>query len=43
MCGYFCVGFIDFILKGKISLVYTNLYSPNENKMNSKIVLKYFQ
>ena len=43
MCGYFCVGFIDFILKGKSSLVYTNLHSPNENKMNGKIVLKYFQ
>ena len=27
MCGYFCIGFIDFILKGKSFLVYTNLFS----------------
>ena len=26
MCGYFCVGFIDFMLKGKSLLVYTNLF-----------------
>ena len=30
MCGYFCIGFIDFMLKGKILLEYTNLFSPNE-------------
>ena len=29
MCGYFCIGFIDFILKGKSLLEYTNLFSPN--------------
>ena len=29
MCGYFCIGFIDFMLKGKSLLDYTNLYSPN--------------
>ena len=27
MCGYFCIGFIDFILKGKSLLDYTNLFS----------------
>ena len=27
MCGYFCIGFIDFMLKSK-SL--TNLFSPND-------------
>ena len=26
MCVYFCVGFIDFVLKGKIFLDYTNLF-----------------
>ena len=30
MCGYFCIGFIDFMLKGKSLLDYTNLFSPNE-------------
>ena len=24
MCGYFCIGFIDFMLKGKSLLEYTN-------------------
>ena len=30
MCGYFCIGFIDFALKGKNLLEYTNLFSPND-------------
>ena len=30
MCGYFWIGFIDFILKGKSLLDYTNLFSPND-------------
>ena len=36
MCGYFCVGFIDFMLKGKSLLDYTNLFSPNEMKRMMK-------
>ena len=28
-CGYFCIGFIDFMLKGKILTDFTNLFSPN--------------
>ena len=43
MCGYFCIGFIDFILKGKSLLEYTNLFSSNDYEENDKIVLKYFQ
>ena len=43
MCGYFCMGFIDFILKGKSLLEYTNVFSPNEYKRNDKMILKYFQ
>ena len=43
MCGYFCIGFIDFMLKGKSSLDYTNLFSPNDYKQDDKIILKYFQ
>ena len=30
MCGYFCIGFIDFILKGKSLLEYTNIFPPND-------------
>ena len=30
MCGYFCVGFIDFMLKGTSLPDYTNLFSPND-------------
>ena len=43
MCEYFCIGFIDFMLKGKRSLEYTNLFSPNEYEKNDKTILKYFQ
>ena len=32
MCGYFCIGFIDFMLKGKTLTEYTNLFSPNNFK-----------
>ena len=43
MCGYFCIGFIDFMLKSKSLLTYTNSFSPNEYKKNNKIILKYFK
>ena len=36
MCGYFCIEFIDLMLKGNILLEYTNLFSPNEYKKNQK-------
>ena len=29
ICGYFCIGFIDFMLAGKILTEFTNLFSPN--------------
>ena len=32
MCGYFCIEFINFLLKGKTLLEYTNLFLPNEYK-----------
>ena len=34
MIRYFCIGFIDFMSKGKSLLEYTNLFSPNEYKKN---------
>ena len=43
MCRYFCIGFIDFMFKGKSLLEYKNLFSPNEYKKNDKIILNYFQ
>ena len=29
MCGYFCIGFIDFMLASKKLTDYTNLFSPH--------------
>ena len=43
MCEYFCIGFIDFMLKGKSFLDYTNLFSRNDYDKNDKMILKYFR
>ena len=37
MCGYFCIGFIDFILKGKSLPDFPNLFSSKEYENNDKI------
>ena len=42
MCGYFCIGFIDFMLAGKKLTEYTKLLSPNNFEKNDDIILKYF-
>ena len=42
-CEYFCIGFIDIMLKSRSFLDYNNLFSPNEYEKNDKIILKYFQ
>ena len=34
MCGYFCIEFINYMLKSKTLLDYTNLFSPNDFKKN---------
>ena len=39
MCGYFCIGFTDFVLKDKSLLDYANLISPNDLENNDKIIL----
>ena len=36
MCGYFCIVFFDFILKGKSLLEYTNSFF-NDYEKNDKI------
>ena len=38
MCGYSCIGFIDFMFKGKSLIEYTNLFSPNDFK---KIMIQF--
>ena len=35
MSGFFCIGFIDFMLK--------SLFSANDYENSDKIILKYFQ
>ena len=42
-CGYFCTEFIDFTLKGRTLLDFTNVFSPDECEKNDKIILKHFQ
>ena len=36
MYGYFCIGFIDFVIKGKSLLDYANSFSPNKYENNKK-------
>ena len=42
MCGYFCIGIIDFMFNGKSLTDYTNLFSRNDFNKNDDIILKYF-
>ena len=42
MCGYFCIGFINFMFKGETLTEYTNLSSPTNFKKNDDIILNYF-
>ena len=42
ICGYFCIEFINYMLKGKTLLDYTNLFSPNEFKKNDQIIKRIF-
>ena len=38
MCGYCCIGFINFMLAGKTLADFTNLFSPNNFK---KMMIKF--
>ena len=42
MCGYFWIGFIDFMLARKVLTEFTNLFSLNNFKKNDDIILDYF-
>ena len=43
MCGYFCIGFIDFVLAGKTLTDYANLFSPYDFDKNDQIIFSYFK
>ena len=43
MCGYFCIGFIGFMLAGEKLIDFTNLFSPHAFKKNDQIILSYFR
>ena len=43
MCGYFCMGNIDFMLAGKKLTDYNDLFSPGDFKKNANIILTYFK
>ena len=38
MCGYYSIEFINYMIKGKALLDYTNLFSPNDFKKNDQII-----
>ena len=42
MCGYFCIGFIDFVLARKTLTEFRNLFSPNNFKKSDDIILNSF-
>ena len=42
MCGYFCIGFINYMYNGKSLTDFTNLFSPNNFKKNDNTILNYF-
>ena len=43
MCGYFCIGFIDFMLANKTLIDYTSFFSPYDLEKNDNIILSYFK
>ena len=43
MCGCFCIGFIDIILKGKSLLDQTNSFTPKKYEKSNNIIQKYSQ
>ena len=43
MCRYFCIEFINYMLKGKNLLDYNNLFSPNDFKNNHQVIKGIFK
>ena len=42
ICGYFCIGFIDFLSAGRSLMDFTGLFSTYDFKKNDVIILSYF-
>ena len=42
MCGYFCIGFINFMFNGNSLTDFTNLFLTNHFIKNDDIILNYF-
>ena len=42
MCGYFCIGFINFMFNDNSLTDFINLFSPNDLKKNDDIIPNYF-
>ena len=40
ICGYICIGFINFMLKRKSLLEYTNLFSLSQYEKYDKMIVK---
>ena len=43
MCGYYCIEFINYMLKCETLLNYTNLFSPNHFKKSDQIIKRIFK
>ena len=43
ICGYSCIGFINFVLSGKTLTGFTSLFLPYNFDKNDNIVLSYFK
>ena len=43
ICGYFLLGLLVVMLKGKSLIDYTNLFSPIQYEKKDEIILKSFQ
>ena len=43
ICGYFCIGFINFKFAGRSLIDCTSFFSPYDSKKNDKIILAYFK
>ena len=43
MCGYFCIGFIDFMFSGKTLTDFTSLFSPYDSEKKWHYNFELFQ
>ena len=43
VCAFCFIAFIECMIRGKASVDYANLFSPNDYKKNDKIICTYFK